>query len=241
MLQRYFKRHWLLIGLLSVSFLLPSVTEVAQAKTRAHRQRTTLVKKVKPSKTLKQNGLSAQAAPATTPSPGASPAVNPSPAVSPSAPAGTAPAPIASPSTVASPISDSFVPAPNEIHLLLKLGERKVYVYRGTKLINKYQVAVGKKGWETPVGNWNVQLMQKNPGWTNFKTGEVMPPGPDNPLGERWIGFWTDGKDEIGFHGTTNLKSLGNAASHGCVRMSNQNVKVLFKIVRVGTVVRVRA
>jgi lipoprotein-anchoring transpeptidase ErfK/SrfK len=231
MLQRYFKRHWLLIGLLSFSVLLPAITEVAEAKTRTQRQRNALVKKINPSKTLRQQSLSAQTTPST----------SPSPVVSPATVGGTAPAPTASPSTVPSPIANDFVPAPNEIHLLLKLGERKVYVYRGTKLINKYQVAVGKKGWETPVGNWNVQLMQKNPGWTNFKTGEVMPPGPDNPLGERWIGFWTDGKDEIGFHGTTNLKSLGNAASHGCVRMSNQNVKVLFKIVRVGTVVRVRA
>jgi lipoprotein-anchoring transpeptidase ErfK/SrfK len=68
-----------------------------------------------------------------------------------------------------------------------------------------------------------------------------LAPGPDNPLGQRWIGFWNDGKDEIGFHGTTNLSSIGKAASHGCVRMSNKNVKELYKIVKVGTVVQVRA
>jgi lipoprotein-anchoring transpeptidase ErfK/SrfK len=129
----------------------------------------------------------------------------------------------------------------DEIHLLLKLGERRVYVYRGQKLLNKYPVAIGKKKWETPQGDWKVRLMLKNPGWTNFKTGEQLAPGPDNPLGERWIGFWTDGKDEIGFHGTTNLSSIGRAASHGCVRMSNKNVKEMYRLVKLGTVVQVRA
>jgi lipoprotein-anchoring transpeptidase ErfK/SrfK len=137
--------------------------------------------------------------------------------------------------------ADSFTPKADEVHLLLKLTERRVYVYRGQTLLNKYPVAIGKKGWETPKGNWKVALMLKNPGWTNFKTGQQVAPGPDNPLGERWIGFWTDGKDEIGFHGTTNLSSIGKAASHGCVRMSNKNVKAMFRIVKLGTVVRVRA
>jgi lipoprotein-anchoring transpeptidase ErfK/SrfK len=136
---------------------------------------------------------------------------------------------------------ETFTPQADEVHLLLKLGERRVYVYRGQKLLNKYPVAVGKTKWETPEGNWKVELMLKNPGWTNFKTGEQLAPGPDNPLGERWIGFWNDGKDEIGFHGTTNLSSIGKAASHGCVRMSNKNVKEMYKLVKVGTVVRVRA
>jgi lipoprotein-anchoring transpeptidase ErfK/SrfK len=149
-------------------------------------------------------------------------------------PARTTPA--ASPKPV-----ETFKPKADEVHLLLKLGERRVYVYRGEKLLTKYPVAVGKKKWETPQGKWTVELMLKNPGWTNFKTGEQLAPGPDNPLGQRWIGFWNDGKDEIGFHGTTNLSSIGKAASHGCVRMSNKNVKELYRVVKVGTVVQVRA
>jgi lipoprotein-anchoring transpeptidase ErfK/SrfK len=137
--------------------------------------------------------------------------------------------------------ADNFTPKANEVHLLLKLKERRVYVYRGQTLLSKYPVAIGKKGWETPKGNWKVASMLKNPGWTNFKTGQQVAPGPDNPLGERWISFWTDGKDEIGFHGTTNLSSIGKASSHGCVRMSNKNVKAMFRLVKLGTVVRVRA
>jgi lipoprotein-anchoring transpeptidase ErfK/SrfK len=130
-------------------------------------------------------------------------------------------------------------PVEDVINLVLKLKERKVYVYRGDKLIKKYPVAIGKKGWETPVGEWQVMEKIRNPAWTSFKTGEVLPPGGENPLGVRWIGFWTDGRDVIGFHGTPNVKSIGTAASHGCVRMFNRDVRALFPLVKVGTVVKV--
>jgi lipoprotein-anchoring transpeptidase ErfK/SrfK len=66
-----------------------------------------------------------------------------------------------------------------------------------------------------------------NPAWTSFKNGSVIAPGPKNQLGERWIGFWTDGKDVIGFHGTPDVKLIGTATSHGCVRMHNRDVKAL--------------
>ncbi len=130
-------------------------------------------------------------------------------------------------------------PVANVVSLLLKLKEKRVYVYQGDKLIKKYPVAIGKKGWETPTGEWQVMEKIKNPAWTSFKTGEVFSPGTENPLGARWIGFWTDGQDVIGFHGTANLKSIGTAASHGCVRMRNRDVKALFPLVKVGTTVKV--
>ncbi|MDY6900298.1 MAG: L,D-transpeptidase, partial [Cyanobacteriota bacterium] len=122
-----------------------------------------------------------------------------------------------------------------KIYLILKLKQRKLYVYQGEKLLNTYPVAVGKAKWETPTGNFKVMDMIKNPGWTNFKTGEKMPPGPNNPLGERWISFWTDGNDYIGFHGTPNRNSVGQAISHGCVRMYNEDVRELYELVSVGT------
>jgi lipoprotein-anchoring transpeptidase ErfK/SrfK len=127
------------------------------------------------------------------------------------------------------------------VSLVLNLKEKHVYVYKGDKVLTKYPVAIGKKGWETPQGEWQVMEKVVNPGWTSFKDGSVMKPGKDNPLGERWIGFWTDGKDVIGFHGTANIKSIGTAASHGCVRMHNRDVKALFPLVKVGTTVKVVA
>jgi lipoprotein-anchoring transpeptidase ErfK/SrfK len=141
----------------------------------------------------------------------------------------------------ASAVSTNSPPVMDTVSLVLNLKEKHVYVYKGDKVLTKYPVAIGKKGWETPVGEWQVMEKVVNPGWTSFKDGSVMKPGKDNPLGERWIGFWTDGKDVIGFHGTANVKSIGTAASHGCVRMYNRDVKALFPLVKVGTTVKVVA
>jgi lipoprotein-anchoring transpeptidase ErfK/SrfK len=125
------------------------------------------------------------------------------------------------------------------VTLTLKLKEKKVYVYKDGKAVANYPVAIGKKGWETPTGEWYVMEKITNPGWTSFKNGSTIAPGKKNPLGERWIGFWTDGKDTIGFHGTPDVKSIGKAVSHGCVRMFDKDVKELFPLVKVGTTVKV--
>jgi lipoprotein-anchoring transpeptidase ErfK/SrfK len=122
-----------------------------------------------------------------------------------------------------------------EVRLVLKLRERRVYVYRKNKVQASFPVAVGKGGWETPTGNFKITHMIKDPVWEHPWTGELVPAGPDNPLGSRWIGFWTDGKNVIGFHGTPNPESIGRAASHGCVRMFDKDAQALFEKVAVGT------
>lgn len=126
-------------------------------------------------------------------------------------------------------------PSHSEVRLVLRLGERRVYVYRGNEAQVSYPVAVGREGWETPTGTFQVFDMVRNPGWTNPFTRELVLPGPTNPLGERWIAFWTDGKDYIGFHGTPNRESVGRAVSHGCIRMLNEDVRELYEMVAPGT------
>ena len=124
-----------------------------------------------------------------------------------------------------------------EIRVVLRLGQRRVFVYRNDQQVASYPVAVGKPGWETPTGEFEVIQMVENPVWENPWTGEVGSPGPNSALGLRWIGFWTDGKDTIGFHGTPTLNSIGRAASHGCVRMRNEDVVALFNQIEMGTIV----
>jgi lipoprotein-anchoring transpeptidase ErfK/SrfK len=125
------------------------------------------------------------------------------------------------------------------VNLVLKLKERKVYVYQGERVLATYPVAVGRKGRETPTGEWQIMETLVNPGWTNFNTGAFVPPGPKNPMGTRWIAFWTDGQDTIGFHGTPDVKSVGKAVSNGCVRMYDKDVQAMYALVKVGTIVRV--
>ncbi len=124
--------------------------------------------------------------------------------------------------------------------LVLKLGERRVYVHEGDKVLASYPVAIGKKGWETPTGTFKVIQKIRNPSWENPWNGIVSKPGPQSVLGERWIGFWTDGKNFIGFHGTPGEHLLGKAVSHGCVRMRNADIKAMFDMVEVGAPVIVR-
>ncbi len=127
----------------------------------------------------------------------------------------------------------------HNIRLAIKLSERRVYVYQNNHVQVSYPIAIGKAGWETPRGNYKVIQMQRDPAWQHPWTGKVIPPGPDNPLGARWIAFWTDGRNFIGFHGTPNEKLVGQAVSHGCIRMRNRDILALFKQVDIGTPVTV--
>jgi lipoprotein-anchoring transpeptidase ErfK/SrfK len=143
--------------------------------------------------------------------------------------------PVATPTPQASPT----VPVEDPIRLVVQRGKRQVMVYRGKTVVAKYPIAVGKKGWETPIGDFKVLTKEENPIFKSFKTGVVIEPGPDNPLGVRWIGIWTDGKTQLGFHGTDQPELIGKAVSHGCIRMHNKDVTALYAYVQMGTAVTV--
>ncbi|MEA5583084.1 L,D-transpeptidase [Nodularia harveyana UHCC-0300] len=128
----------------------------------------------------------------------------------------------------------------SETEVVVNLSDRRTYVYKGGEVIASYPVAIGKEGWETPTGSFRVKGMQHYPIWQHPITGKVFPSGADSPLGERWIGFWSDGRNQIGFHGTPDTHLLGAAISHGCLRMRNDDVRLLYDQVKVGTLVSVR-
>jgi hypothetical protein len=134
---------------------------------------------------------------------------------------------------------DRYMPQDTRINLLLKLEHRKVYVFAGQKLLASFPVAIGRPGFPTPTGEFEVFEMITNPSWKNPWTGEVETPGADGSLGLRWIGFTEMSNGVIGFHGTPNVASIGQAASHGCVRMRNEDVVRLYDLVQIGTPVRV--
>lgn len=126
-----------------------------------------------------------------------------------------------------------------EIRLLVKLNAKRVYVYKGDRPIKSYPIAIGKTGYETPQGSFNIFSREVDPTFKSFKTGAIIPPGKNNPLGVRWIGVWTDGKTQIGFHGTNRPQSIGKAVSHGCIRMHNKDVIALYEKVQIGTLVQI--
>ncbi len=128
----------------------------------------------------------------------------------------------------------------DKTQVVVDLSDRRTYVYRSDVVIASYPIAVGKKGWETPTGSFQVKHKQHDPIWRHPITDKVFAPGPDSPLGDRWIGFWSDGHNEIGFHGTPDNNTMGTAISHGCLRMRNPDVRLLYNQVNAGTTVVVR-
>ncbi len=127
-----------------------------------------------------------------------------------------------------------------DTRLTVDLSDRIVYVYRNEKLTASYRIAIGKPHWETPSGTFRIRQMVKNPTWKHPLTDEVFPPGEANPLGDRWVGFASDEQMKLGFHGTQDERLIGQAVSHGCLRMKNQEVRSLFEQVSIGTEVTVR-
>ncbi|WP_347242166.1 L,D-transpeptidase [Nostoc sp. FACHB-892] len=124
--------------------------------------------------------------------------------------------------------------------VVVDLSDRRTYVYAEDEVIASYPIAIGKKGWETPTGSFQVFHMRHYPIWRHPITGKVFEAGTDSPLGDRWIGFWSDGRNEIGFHGTPEIDLVGTAVSHGCLRMRNSDVRLLYEQVSLGTTVLVR-
>ncbi|MGG6295490.1 L,D-transpeptidase [Leptolyngbya sp. AN02str] len=124
--------------------------------------------------------------------------------------------------------------------IVVDLSDRQVSLYKGAERIRNYPVAIGQDGWETPTGRFAVTDMQVNPHWQHPITKQDIPPGPGNPLGTRWIAFWSDGQGVVGFHGTYDTDLIGQAVSHGCIRMHNDDVEELYKQVALGSPVIVQ-
>jgi lipoprotein-anchoring transpeptidase ErfK/SrfK len=123
-------------------------------------------------------------------------------------------------------------------YLTLDRATFTLRLWEHLKLAKTYTVAVGQEGLETPEGLYEIQEKQENPSWhvpnsawAGDLAGQVIPPGPDDPIKARWMGIF----EGAGIHGTEETWSLGSAASHGCVRMSIPDVEELYDRVEVGT------
>lgn len=117
------------------------------------------------------------------------------------------------------------VPAFEDKRIEINLASRLLTLYHGDTGIRMYPVAPGKPSSPTPIGRRKVVSLEKNPTWIDPENPTVeVPSGPDCPLGYRWIGLGGN----YGIHGTNSPRSIGNYASHGCVRMYEKDVEDLF-------------
>ena len=121
--------------------------------------------------------------------------------------------------------------------IVIRRESRRLYLYRNTRLIRRFPVAVGTSSYPTPAGRFRVVTKERHPTWdppnSPWAAGlGPVPPGPNNPLGTRWIGTSAPG---IGIHGTPQPWTVGTRASHGCIRMYMRDVEWLFERVNVGS------
>jgi hypothetical protein len=116
--------------------------------------------------------------------------------------------------------------------VVVSLEDRKLALVEGGKVKKVYTVAVGKPSTPSPAGTFKIERRVKNP--TYHHDGKTVLPGAGNPVGTRWMGL---NKAGYGIHGTNEPRSIGKAASHGCIRMAKADLEEFYELIEVGDTV----
>jgi hypothetical protein len=126
--------------------------------------------------------------------------------------------------------------------VLLDQSDHELTLFLGGAAVRSWVVATGTGEYPTPLGRYEITEKRYMPTWINPSPDtwgknlpDEIPPGLKNPLGVRALNWSAPGA--IRFHGTQAIESLGRDASHGCVRMSNDDVSELYDLVDVGAVI----
>jgi L,D-transpeptidase ErfK/SrfK len=137
--------------------------------------------------------------------------------------------------------------------IVLNLSEMRLYYYppapKGEqRVVMTFPIGVGREGWTTPLVKTKVTVKQHRPSWyppesvrkEHAAEGDILPavvpPGPDNPLGEYALRLSIPG---YLIHGTHKPAGVGLRVSHGCIRMFPEDIETLYKLVPIGTTVQV--
>jgi lipoprotein-anchoring transpeptidase ErfK/SrfK len=113
--------------------------------------------------------------------------------------------------------------------IVVSLEDHKLALVEDGQVKKQYAVAVGKPSTPSPEGDFTIQRRVANP--TYQHNGKIVLPGPNNPVGTRWMGL---SKAGYGIHGTNEPNSIGKSASHGCIRMGKADLEEFYKLVAVG-------
>lgn len=123
----------------------------------------------------------------------------------------------------------------DEFKIVIDIPQYTLTLYQGESEVKAYPVAIGKPTAVTPIGNFRVYNRAVNPTWRP-NSSDPVPPGPENPLGIRWMGFFRG----YGIHGNNDPESIGKSISGGCIRMFNYDISELYSIVGIRVPVEVR-
>lgn len=136
-------------------------------------------------------------------------------------------------------------PAPRE-GVVVNLSELRLYYYPADKpgIVETYPVSVGREEFATPIGITRTTVKVKDPAWAppasmrreaaerGDPAPSVVPPGPDNPLGEHAILL---AMPSYLIHGTNRPEGVGMRVSRGCIRMYPEDIKSLYERLPSGT------
>jgi L,D-transpeptidase ErfK/SrfK len=129
--------------------------------------------------------------------------------------------------------------------IVINVAELRLYYFSndGERVIT-HPISIGKMDWATPLGRTSVVSKATDPSWyppdsvrqehaaRNDFLPNVVPPGPDNPLGRYAMRLGIPG---YLIHGTNKPAGLGMRVTHGCIRMFPEDIEALFGTVGVGT------
>jgi len=125
---------------------------------------------------------------------------------------------------------------PIELRVVIDTGDRKLHLYRGTRKLRSFPVAVGEPKTPTPVGKFAVAEVIPTGDPKAFLGPIVMPlTAFSNVLNE-----YAGGNGRVAIHGTSKPELIGKPVSHGCIRMRNADIRRLTRLVRAGTPVVIR-
>ena len=128
--------------------------------------------------------------------------------------------------------------------IVIDLSELRLFYFPDPQTVMTYPLGIGMDGWSTPTGVTQIVLKRDHPTWVapasileaNPDLPHVVPPGPDNPLGDYAMNLGWEG---YRIHGTNKPYGIGRRSSHGCMRMYPEDIEALFAMVKVGTPVTV--
>jgi L,D-transpeptidase ErfK/SrfK len=140
--------------------------------------------------------------------------------------------------------SRHIVPFVLDEGILINVPQRLLFFFHEGTLAAWYPVGLGRPDWQTATGQFEVAAKEHEPTWDvpisiqkemrrqGKPVRKKVPPGPDNPLGDYWIGL---AGSPCGIHGTNAPESVYAFRTHGCVRLHPDDIADLFSRVSVGT------
>lgn len=128
--------------------------------------------------------------------------------------------------------------------IVINLSELRLFYFTEDGTVMTFPIGIGMEGWQTPTGTTSIAKKRKDPAWIPPQSirdedpslPEIMPAGPDNPLGQYALNLkW----QRFIIHGTNRPYGVGKRSSHGCIRLYPEDIAQLFDGVEEGTPVTV--